>query len=156
MEEIYLIDLKFDTFDVSDEPGDPYYMNVAEARIYSDSVGEAFCSVEVEAPEEPYFGAPDFANLYKTDRSIIDELVENRYKDENYALCTYLDETRLDYLPVYEFYEDKDYELRDVYRLLIYLCRVSEAEREYMIDYADGKCMHEVDVPVCDVEKENS
>ena len=147
MSDTYLLKLKYERADASlaedvkDLDLDPYWMGVAEAYIYNEEDGELYCSItDIEEDEFAYF--------YMTDTSSFDQLKVVEPPEETLYFCDGYG----------EFFAEPESECKykDVFRLLIYLCRSTEEERNKMIDFADGKCIHEIEIPVTDLEKDFS
>ena len=115
---------------------------IAEIRLSDESSSEFYLSlVEVDG----------IANWFRTDRSTIDELLS---EDNNESLFDYLNDNSLPLGEYGEVLDEKEDELYQAYRYLIYLVRCEMDETEPFIQATAGKYLDEIEVPMCDVEEE--
>ena len=115
---------------------------VAEIKLAVESGGEFYlCLAEVD-------GIP---NWFKTDRSTIDEQLSDEAEDELYD---YLNDNYADIGEYEEVFDDKDAELYQACRYLIYLVRCERDQEEPFIRTTVGKYLDEMEIPMSDAEEE--
>ena len=115
---------------------------VAEIRL-SDEDDSAFYLSLVEVD--------GIANWFRTDRSTIDELLS---EDNDESIFDYLNDNNLPLGEYGEVLDEKEDELYQAYRYLIYLVRCEMDETEPFIKATTGKYLDEIGVPMSDIEEE--
>jgi len=114
---------------------------VGEIKL-ADESGEEFylCLAEVD-------GIP---NWFKTDRSTIDEQIEETSEE----VFEYLNDHYIDIGEYVDVFADPEVELYQAYRYLIYLVRCERDQVEPFIRSTVGKYLDEMEIPMSDDEEE--
>lgn len=115
---------------------------IAEIRL-SDEDNSAFYLSLVEVD--------GVANWFRTDRSTIDELLS---EDNDESVFDYLNDNNLPLGEYGEVLDEKEDELYQAYRYLIYLVRCEMDEAEPFIQATAGKYLDEIEIPMSDIEEE--
>ena len=114
---------------------------VGEIKLADESGKEFYlCLAEVD-------GIP---NWFKTDRSTIDEQIEETSED----VFDYLNDHYIDVGEYVDVFDDPEAELYQVYRYLIYLVRCERDQEEPFIRATAGKYLDEMEIPMSDLEEE--
>ena len=114
---------------------------VGEIKLADESGKEFYlCLAEVD-------GIP---NWFKTDRSTIDEQIEETSED----VFDYLNDHYIDIGEYVDVFDDPEAELYQVYRYLIYLVRCEREQEEPFIRSTVGKYLDEMEIPMSDSEEE--
>ena len=115
---------------------------VAEIRLSDENSSKFYLSlVEVDG----------IANWFRTDRSTIDELLS---EDNDESVFDYLNDNNLPLGEYGEVLDEKEDELYQAYRYLIYLVRCEMDEAEPFIQATAGKYLDEIEIPMSDIEEE--
>ena len=116
---------------------------IGEVKL-ADESGEEFylCLAEVD-------GIP---NWFKTDRSTIDEQIEETSEE----IFEYLNDHYIDIGEYVDVFDDPEAELFQAYRYLIYLVRCERDQEEPFIQATVGKYLDEMEIPMSDEEEEYS
>ena len=116
---------------------------IGEVKL-ADESGEEFylCLAEVD-------GIP---NWFKTDRSTIDEQIEETSEE----IFEYLNDHYIDIGEYVDVFDDPEAELYQACRYLIYLVRCERDQEEPFIQATVGKYLDEMEIPLSDEEEEYS
>ena len=115
---------------------------VAEIRLSDENSSKFYLSlVEVDG----------IANWFRTDRSTIDELLS---EDNDESVFDYLNDNNLPLGEYGEVLDEKEDELYQAYRYLIYLVRCEMDEAEPFIQATAGKYLDEIEIPMSDIVEE--
>ena len=115
---------------------------IAEIKLSDENNSDFYLSlVEVDG----------IANWFRTDRSTIDELLS---EDNDESIFDYLNDNNLPLGEYGEVLDEKEDELYQAYRYLIYLVRCEMDEAEPFIQATVGKYLDEIEVPMSDIEEE--
>ena len=115
---------------------------IAEIRLSDENSSEFYLSlIEVDG----------IANWFRTDRSTIDDLLSGN-NDE--SIFDYLNDNSLPLGEYGDVLDEKEDELYQAYRYLIYLVRCEMDEAEPFIQSTAGKYLDEIEVPMSDIEEE--
>lgn len=114
---------------------------IGEIKIADENGSEFYlCLAEVDG----------IANWFKTDRSTIDD----QLLGDDESLYDYLNERVLPLGEYEDVLEEKEDELYQAYRYLIYLVRCKTEEAEPFVQVTVGKYLDEIEIPMSDVEEE--
>ena len=117
---------------------------IGEIKLADENGSEFYlCLVEVDG----------IANWFKTDRSTIDDQLS---EDAEESLYDYLNERDLSLGEYVDVLYEKEDELYQAYRYLIYLVRCEMEKVEPFIQATVGKYLDEMDIPMSDIEEDLS